>query len=173
LGFFGLVVLPSHHINSSIRRGAMLAASKRNERHARPFKFGGCWVFVVLPSHHINSSIRRGAMLAASKQKTCPPIQVEGGCLGFSARVALAPHNSSIRRGAMLAGVENERHARPFKLRVAVWVLARVAIAHHINSSIPLWRDAGGFEAKRKTMPRHWLRSETKDNARPFNRPVQ
>jgi hypothetical protein len=74
----------------------MLAASKRNEGRPRPFKLKvAVWVFwLVLPSHHINSSIRRGAMLAGfeAKRKTCPAIQVEGGCLGFLAHVAIAPH---------------------------------------------------------------------------------
>src|SRR5215467_3927510 len=62
--FFWLVVLPSHYINSSIRRSAMLAASKRNERYAQPFKLKLCCLGfgLVLPSHHTNSSIPRGVM---------------------------------------------------------------------------------------------------------------
>jgi hypothetical protein len=68
LGFFGLVVLPSHHINSSIRRGAMLAASKRNERHARPFKLKRG---VAIAPHKLVNPSWRDAGGFKPKRKTC------------------------------------------------------------------------------------------------------
>src|SRR5262249_43432745 len=91
--------------------------------------------------------------LAASKRKERhgPAIQVEAGCLGFWARVAIAPHKLVNPPWRDASGFEPKRKTCPaIQVEGGCWgSLASVAIAPHkfVN---PSCRDAG-------------LRTETKD----------